>query len=249
MSARRAGNGPQASPGGGRRPSPNADQEFAADRAHALTLIPVSRETVDRLDRYVAVLLRWQQRINLVAPSTEPNIWTRHVADSLQLLALAPKARIWADLGSGAGFPGVAIACALADVSDARVYLVETNTKKMQSVSFETIGDNIGLTIRGDTATYRIDFGNGKWNIGQTTRSGPSLLTGATHHDVGLPAFRIAGSYQWIDDRTLKLVLRYIEGPHTETMICHLDGDKLTIDDLNSFQYGKGTITIHGTRQ
>jgi 16S rRNA (guanine527-N7)-methyltransferase len=86
---------------------------------------------VDRLDRYVAVLLRWQQRINLVAPSTEPNIWTRHVADSLQLLALAPKARIWADLGSGAGFPGVAIACALADVSDARVYLVETNTKKI----------------------------------------------------------------------------------------------------------------------
>jgi len=83
------------------------------------------------LDRYVAVLLRWQQRINLVAPSTEPNIWTRHVADSLQLLALAPKARIWADLGSGAGFPGVAIACALADVSDARVYLVETNTKKI----------------------------------------------------------------------------------------------------------------------
>ena len=131
MSARRAGNGPQASPGGGRRPSPNADQEFAADRAHALTLIPVSRETVDRLDRYVAVLLRWQQRINLVAPSTEPNIWTRHVADSLQLLALAPKARVWADLGSGAGFPGVAIACALADVSDARVYLVETNTKKI----------------------------------------------------------------------------------------------------------------------
>ena len=83
------------------------------------------------MDRYVAVLLRWQQRINLVAPSTEPNIWTRHVADSLQLLALAPKARIWADLGSGAGFPGVAIACALADVSDARVYLVETNTKKI----------------------------------------------------------------------------------------------------------------------
>ncbi|HXL65692.1 MAG TPA: 16S rRNA (guanine(527)-N(7))-methyltransferase RsmG, partial [Xanthobacteraceae bacterium] len=130
MSARRAGNGPQASPGGGRRP-PHTGLEFAADRAHALTLIPVSRETVDRLDRYVAVLLRWQQRINLVAPSTEPNIWTRHVADSLQLLALAPKARVWADLGSGGGFPGVAIACALADVPDARVYLVETNPKKI----------------------------------------------------------------------------------------------------------------------
>jgi 16S rRNA (guanine527-N7)-methyltransferase len=130
MSARRAGNGPQrASPGP--RASPNAELHLAADRARALALIPVSRETADRLDRFVAALLRWQRQINLIAPSTEQNLWTRHVADSLQLLALAPKARIWADLGSGAGFPGVVIACALADVPGARVYLVETNPKKI----------------------------------------------------------------------------------------------------------------------
>jgi 16S rRNA (guanine527-N7)-methyltransferase len=132
MSARRAGNGPQpASPGPGPGASQNAELDLAPDRARALTLIPVSRETADRLDRYVAVLLHWQQQINLIAPSTEQNLWTRHVADSLQLLALAPKARIWADLGSGAGFPGVVIACALADLPDTRVYLVETNPKKI----------------------------------------------------------------------------------------------------------------------
>jgi 16S rRNA (guanine527-N7)-methyltransferase len=132
MSARRAGNGPQRASSGRRfRASPNADLDLAADRAHALALVPVSRETADRLDRFVAVLLRWQQQINLIAPSTELNLWIRHVADSLQLLALAPKARVWADLGSGAGFPGVVIACALADVPDARVYLVETNPKKI----------------------------------------------------------------------------------------------------------------------
>ena len=50
---------------------------------------------------------------NLVAPSTEPALWTRHIADSLQLLALVPDARVWADLGTGAGFPGVPVACAL----------------------------------------------------------------------------------------------------------------------------------------
>jgi 16S rRNA (guanine527-N7)-methyltransferase len=100
------------------------------DRARALELVPVSRETADRLDRFVAVLLDWQRRINLIAPSTEPVLWTRHIADSLQLLALAPQARIWADLGSGAGFPGLAIACALADTLDACVHLVESNTKK-----------------------------------------------------------------------------------------------------------------------
>jgi 16S rRNA (guanine527-N7)-methyltransferase len=68
--------------------------------------------------------------MNLIASSTEPNLWTRHIADSLQLLALAPQARIWVDLGTGAGFPGVVIACALADVPGALVHLVERSTKK-----------------------------------------------------------------------------------------------------------------------
>jgi len=104
--------------------------ELAADRSRALALTPVSRETLDRLDRFVAVLLDWQQRMNLIASSTEPKLWTRHIADSLQLLALAPQARIWVDLGTGAGFPGVVLACALADVAGAQVHLVERSTKK-----------------------------------------------------------------------------------------------------------------------
>lgn len=104
--------------------------ELTADRSRALALTPVSRETLDRLDRFVAVLLEWQQRMNLIASSTEPKLWTRHVADSLQLVALAPQAQIWVDLGSGAGFPGVVLACALADRPGARVHLVERSTKK-----------------------------------------------------------------------------------------------------------------------
>jgi 16S rRNA (guanine527-N7)-methyltransferase len=104
--------------------------ELAADRSRALALTPVSRETLDRLDRFVAVLLDWQQRMNLISSSTEPNLWTRHIADSLQLLALAPQARIWVDLGSGAGFPGVVLACALADSQGTRMHLVERSTKK-----------------------------------------------------------------------------------------------------------------------
>jgi len=104
--------------------------DLAADRARALALTPVSRETLDRLDRFAETLLAWQQRINLIAPSTEPTLWTRHIADSLQLLALAPQAKIWVDLGSGGGFPGVVIACALADKPGARVHLVESSTKK-----------------------------------------------------------------------------------------------------------------------
>ncbi|NOJ49618.1 16S rRNA (guanine(527)-N(7))-methyltransferase RsmG [Bradyrhizobium archetypum] len=102
----------------------------ATDKAEALALTPVSPQTVGRLDRYVALLLAWQAKTNLVAPSTLPNLWTRHVADSLQLLDLAPSAKIWVDLGSGGGFPGVVLACALAGMPDANVHLVERNAKK-----------------------------------------------------------------------------------------------------------------------
>ncbi|MGB6551288.1 MAG: RsmG family class I SAM-dependent methyltransferase, partial [Xanthobacteraceae bacterium] len=107
-----------------------APSEFAADRARGLALTPVSRETETRLDRFVALLQQWQQHTNLIAASTEPTIWTRHIADSLQLLDLAPGAKIWVDLGSGAGFPGLVIACALADTPGVRVHLVETTGKK-----------------------------------------------------------------------------------------------------------------------
>lgn len=108
---------------------PSADT-LPADRERALQLTPVSRETLNRLDRFVALLLQWQKTTNLVAPSTLPELWTRHVADSLQLLALAPQAKVWVDLGSGGGFPGIVLACALAETPDAVVHLVESNQKK-----------------------------------------------------------------------------------------------------------------------
>jgi 16S rRNA (guanine527-N7)-methyltransferase len=103
---------------------------MADDRTRALELTPVSRETASRLDRLVEFLLPWAERTNLIARSTIPQIWTRHIADSLQLLSLAPDARVWVDLGSGAGFPGLVIACAIAERPGAAVHLVESNGKK-----------------------------------------------------------------------------------------------------------------------
>ncbi len=108
--------------------SPGVD--FAADRARALDLTPVSRETLARLDRFTRLLLQWQKTTNLIGAATIPHLWTRHIADSLQLLALAPSARVWLDLGSGGGFPGLVIACALAGERGATVHLIESNAKK-----------------------------------------------------------------------------------------------------------------------
>lgn len=106
------------------------DAIIAADKIAALKLAPVSRETEDRLDRYIVLLREWQAKTNLIAPSTLPQLWTRHIADSLQLVGLAPSAKRWADLGSGGGFPGVVLACAMVGTPDARVHLVERIAKK-----------------------------------------------------------------------------------------------------------------------
>ncbi len=93
-------------------------------------LVDVSRETLQRLDVFVGLLLDWQTRTNLIASSTVAQLWTRHIADSLQLLALAPEAKTWVDFGSGGGFPGIVLACALADKSAAHIHLIESIGKK-----------------------------------------------------------------------------------------------------------------------
>jgi 16S rRNA (guanine527-N7)-methyltransferase len=100
------------------------------DRATALRVTPVSHETAVQLGNFVELLLRWQKAVQLVAPSTLSSLWTRHIADSLQLIDLAPGAKTWIDLGSGAGFPGLVIAIALAEQSETRVHLVESDHRK-----------------------------------------------------------------------------------------------------------------------
>jgi 16S rRNA (guanine527-N7)-methyltransferase len=119
--------------------------DLAADRAQALALTPVSRETTDRLDRFVELFLQTQSHTNLVGPATVPQLWTRHIADSLQLLDLAPQARTWLDLGSGGGFPGLVLACVLADQPGATVHLVESTAKK--AAFLRHAGQALGLPV------------------------------------------------------------------------------------------------------
>lgn len=104
--------------------------DLSTDRSKALKLTPVSRETAERLDRFAELFLRWQRAVQLVAPSTLPQLWTRHIADSLQLLDLAPGAKVWADLGSGGGFPGVVLAIALKEMPGAKMHLIESDQRK-----------------------------------------------------------------------------------------------------------------------
>jgi len=87
----------------------------------------VSRETLDRLSAYETVLRKWQPKINLVGPSTLPDLWRRHFLDSAQLFPLLPDAtRVLVDLGSGAGFPGLVLAI----LGVPEVHLIESDSRK-----------------------------------------------------------------------------------------------------------------------
>ena len=87
----------------------------------------VSRESRQKIETYVKLLLTWQQRINLIGPATVASVWDRHICDSLQLLPLLPKdVRAIAELGSGAGIPGLVLAMA----ANFQAHLYESNGKK-----------------------------------------------------------------------------------------------------------------------
>ncbi len=98
----------------------------------------VSRETFERLGRLDKLVRTWNRRINLIGPATAGDIWDRHIVDSAQLVPLAPAARRWVDLGSGAGFPGLVVAILHAEDVGFRVHLVESNAKKAAFLSAAT---------------------------------------------------------------------------------------------------------------
>ena len=102
------------------------------------------------------------------------------------------------------------------------------------------------VKLETDSAVYQLAFGSGMWQTGETTKHGPSLVAAAKASFVGLPPLKIAATYTWKDGQTLELILRYIESPHTEKMTCHFDGNTISIDIENSFDYGNKKTTLKG---
>lgn len=104
-------------------PRISGPDEFAAQ-------FGVSPAIIAKLERYADLLRQWQGAVNLVAATSLDDVWHRHFADSAQLLTLAPDAKSWLDLGSGAGFPGMVIAILLSDRPDVRIELIEAQQRK-----------------------------------------------------------------------------------------------------------------------
>lgn len=107
--------------------------------------LPVSRETIDRLNHYESLVKKWSKSINLISPATQNSIWGRHILDSAQLyIGLRQKCTVWVDLGSGAGFPGLVISTLAKQHHPAlHVYLVESDKRK--SVFLRTVIRELSL--------------------------------------------------------------------------------------------------------
>ena len=107
----------------------------------------VSRETLERLDAYAVALSKWNPRINLVAKSTLPDLWTRHFADSAVLDALAPHEGHWLDIGTGGGFPGLVLA---AMRPDQPMTLLESDQRKCTFLRQTARAMGLSITILAD---------------------------------------------------------------------------------------------------
>lgn len=114
----------------------------------------VPRETMDKLKAYVDLTLKWTPKINLIGKSTIPHIWSRHIADSLQIVELADEnTKTWMDIGSGAGFPGLVAAIVLEKKNpECRVTLVDSDVRKC--LFLRTVVRELGLNV--DVISERI---------------------------------------------------------------------------------------------
>lgn len=91
----------------------------------------VSRETIDRLRKFEALVLKWTKKINLISKGDAPHVWERHIVDSVQVYNAAPELGDWVDIGSGGGFPGIVAAILAKGITpDRKFTLVDSDQRK-----------------------------------------------------------------------------------------------------------------------
>lgn len=138
--------------------SPEAGPDLTAEGF--ADLAGASELQVEDLRRLLAALTDWNSRMNLVGASTLPEFWSRHAWDSAQLLSIAPEADVWADLGAGAGFPGLVLAVMLKARPGARVHLVESMAKRCRFLSEMVAALDLPATVhnaRAESLKLKVD--------------------------------------------------------------------------------------------
>lgn len=132
-----------------------------------------------------------------------------------------------------------------------KTFVLEPNAEQVQSLTFDFNSNQCQLRVRAHGESYAFNFAANSWQNGETTLPGPYLVAGAKNNLKGLPPFKVAGEYTWLDQNTLELVLRYIESPHTETLVCHFNGKDISVDVKRSFSSTApgAVVTLKGNIQ
>ncbi|HSU51249.1 MAG TPA: serine hydrolase [Segetibacter sp.] len=133
----------------------------------------------------------------------------------------------------------------------AKTYAIEDNPQNIQSLTFHFQNNIFEVSVKTGNETYPLHFAANNWQAGETKLKGPYLVSGAKNSQNGLPPFKVAGEYTWIDANTLELVLRYTESTHSQTMLGHFDGDNISVDVKRSFNTNArdAIVTLKGKAQ
>jgi 16S rRNA (guanine527-N7)-methyltransferase len=139
---------------------------------------PVSRETLDQLDAYAALLREENDRQNLISRSTLETLWYRHIVDSAQLLRFEPgQLSTWADIGSGAGLPGLVIAA----LTQGHVTLIEP--RRLRAEFLQRAADTLGLSERVTVLCAKAERIDGKFDVITARAVAPlARLLDISHH-------------------------------------------------------------------
>lgn len=122
------------------------------DAAAFATATGCDAQAIADLERYRSYLAEWNEKMNLVGPATLDVFWSRHAWDSAQILPLAPEAQTWADLGTGAGLPGVVLAILGKGRPDFHVHLVDSLAKRCRFLSEVVKGLHLPATVHNSRA-------------------------------------------------------------------------------------------------
>jgi CubicO group peptidase (beta-lactamase class C family) len=125
------------------------------------------------------------------------------------------------------------------------------NQRNLQGLTFQFKNGLCSVNLKNNAGSFDLSFASGKWQPGETTMHGPNLFSRAKGNQEGLPPFKIVGAYSWKEDQSLELILRYIESPHTERIICYFDKKKIEVEfkDSNFPGFGGTRPLIEGSMQ
>ena len=156
---------------------------------------PVSRETVDKLHAFHALVLKWTKVINLISKGTYDQIWQRHILDSAQVLKHSQTTGPWIDLGSGGGFPGLVVVILAQEQSPRPMTLIESDMRKSAFLLSAARELDLDVTV---TAARIEDYEGPK----ATTVSARALADLPTLIDLSVPLLLDGGEMLFLKGQT-----------------------------------------------